>query len=67
LITEDKDFGELIFAHNIAKLTIVFLRYRKEEVALMEKLILQAIFLYQDSTEKLFITIARGKIRVSKL
>ncbi|MCW5906512.1 MAG: DUF5615 family PIN-like protein [Chitinophagales bacterium] len=27
LITEDKDFGELIFAYGIPKLTVVFLRY----------------------------------------
>ncbi|MGB3851743.1 MAG: DUF5615 family PIN-like protein [Tunicatimonas sp.] len=29
LITEDKDFGEWIFAHQLSGLTIVFLRYSK--------------------------------------
>ncbi len=31
LITEDKDFGELVFAHQIKETKIVFLRYEKEE------------------------------------
>lgn len=67
LITEDKDFGELIFAYNSIRLTVVFLRYRKEEIELMNRLLLQAIKQYANSPEKLFITISRSKIRVSKI
>lgn len=32
LVTEDKDFGELVFAHQMAKVTVVFLRYRLAEL-----------------------------------
>ncbi len=31
LITEDKDFGEWVFAHQLSGLTIIFLRYDKED------------------------------------
>jgi len=32
LVAEDKDFGELVFAYRIAKVTIIFLRYRMPEL-----------------------------------
>ncbi len=65
LITEDKDFGEWIFAHQIKGLTIIFLRYQKEEVPL----ILDFIVSYLNHYEKLspqineFITISNKKVR----
>jgi hypothetical protein len=31
LLTEDKDFGEWVFAHKVSGLTIILLRYSKEE------------------------------------
>ena len=31
LITEDSDFGEWVFAHKITTVTIIFLRYNKED------------------------------------
>lgn len=68
LITEDKDFGELVFAHKIAKLTVVFfLRYQKREVELMRSLLLQVVREYADREGNFFLTIARGKIRVTEL
>ncbi|MBC7777414.1 MAG: DUF5615 family PIN-like protein [Phycisphaerae bacterium] len=67
LITEDKDFGELVFAHKIAKLTVVFLRYKKQEVALMQMLLLQVIQTYATQEGNFFVTIARGRIRVTEL
>ena len=67
LITEDKDFGELVFAHKIAKLTVVFLRYQKREVELMRRLLFQVVREYSDKEGNFFVTIARGKIRVTEL
>ncbi len=67
LITEDKDFGELVFAHKIAKLTIVFLRYQKPELTLMRQLLLQVVGEYTEKEGNFFVTIARGKIRVTEL
>ncbi len=67
LITEDKDFGELIFAHQVARLTIVFLRYSKTELALVRRQLLFIIQEYLDKEGHYFITIARGKIRITTL
>jgi predicted nuclease of predicted toxin-antitoxin system len=67
LITEDKDFGELIFAHKISKITIVFLRYQKSEIELVRSQLLEIIGLYYEKDGHYFITIARGRIRISEL
>lgn len=67
LVTEDKDFGELVFAHKIAKLTIVFLRYQKREIEMVRRLLIQVIREYAVKEGNFFVTIARGKIRVTEL
>jgi predicted nuclease of predicted toxin-antitoxin system len=67
LITEDKDFGQLVFAHKIARLTVVFLRYKKIEVEVVRKLLLQVIEEFASREGNYFATIARGKIRVTEL
>lgn len=67
VLTEDKDFGELVYAHNLQDTTIIFLRYRKPELAITGKLLLQAIAEYYEKPGKRFITIARGFIRINEL
>lgn len=67
LITEDKDFGELIFAHKVARLTIVFLRYSKTELAFVRRQLLFVIKEYVGKEGHYFITIAKGKIRITTL
>ncbi|HLP93608.1 MAG TPA: DUF5615 family PIN-like protein [Saprospiraceae bacterium] len=67
LITEDKDFGELVFAHKIARLTIVFLRYNKIDIDEIRALLLTVIEKYVTKDSNYFITIARGRIRVTEL
>ena len=67
LITEHKDFGELVFAHKIARLTVVFLRYKKQELESMQELLLQVMRTYFTKDGNFFITIARGRIRVTEL
>lgn len=70
LITENKDFGEWIFAHKIVGLTIIFLRYERQDfkqiINFLNKLILE---LYQEDLETLhqFIAINKNKIRRRKI
>jgi predicted nuclease of predicted toxin-antitoxin system len=66
LVTEDKDFGEWVFAHKIEGVTIIFLRYEKfdfEQVMnFLSNLIpslLQSIVIDQHE----FITINKNKVR----
>jgi predicted nuclease of predicted toxin-antitoxin system len=67
LITEDKDFGQLVFAHKIARLTVVFLRYKKSEVEIVRRLLLQVVQEFAPKEGNFFVTIARGRIRVTEL
>ena len=67
LLTEDKDFGEWVFAHQATGLTIVFVRYKAEDILeIIESLVLilkelEGSKSYENIYE--FITISRGKIR----
>jgi len=70
LITEDKDFGEWVFAHKLDGLTIIFLRYEKEDykqiTVFLNKLILELIRENVEKTHQ-FITINKNKVRRRKL
>ncbi len=67
LLTEDKDFGEWVFAHQVSGLTIIFVRYQKEEQSeIVENLAIVLGELLDDEsggTIHEFITINRNKIR----
>ena len=67
LITEDKDFGELIFAHNIQRNTIVFLRYKKEELTTIRQTLRHVITEYYPKHDNFFITVTGKKVRVTAL
>ncbi|MBS1584496.1 MAG: DUF5615 family PIN-like protein [Bacteroidetes bacterium] len=66
LLTEDKDFGEWVFAHHINTLSVIFLRYSFSEFGEIAQAVLQLL-----KTQKLerpfFATITTKKIRVRKL
>ena len=63
LITEDKDFGEWIFAHQLSGLTIIFLRYDKEDYYLILSFLKSALKTIETTGKNEFITINKNKIR----
>ncbi|MEL7120830.1 MAG: DUF5615 family PIN-like protein [Bacteroidota bacterium] len=69
LITEDKDFGEWVFAHKISGLTIIFLRYEKIDFELIIDFLIDLLndilksTNIQESPKYEFITINKNKIR----
>lgn len=67
LITEDKDFGELVFAHGIANVTIVFLRYRLAELAKIKDNLLKIVEEYLNKEGKYFVVITSTKIRIRSI
>jgi predicted nuclease of predicted toxin-antitoxin system len=67
LITEDKDFGELVFAHGIAGLTIVFLRYDQPQYELIEQRVFDVLAEYLDKKDFYFITITKNRTRIRKI
>lgn len=70
LITEDKDFGEWVFAHKIRGLSIIFLRYEKQDFEQISKFLNQIVGEYVNKKEDKnyhFITINKNKVRSRKL
>jgi predicted nuclease of predicted toxin-antitoxin system len=70
LITEDKDFGEWVFAHRISGLTIIFLRYDKEGYPTVLAFLTRLLTEYAEASaapENEFIAINKNKVRRRKL
>lgn len=67
LVTEDKDFGELVFSYNLKNCSVILLRYDKadrEKTAKSIELILKYLSKVPDFY---FFTISKHKIRKRKL
>lgn len=66
LLTEDKDFGEWVFAHHTKGLSVLFLRYSLDE---LQKIIQVLIYLLKTRIpdRPFFATITPQKIRVRQL
>jgi predicted nuclease of predicted toxin-antitoxin system len=67
LLTEDKDFGQLVFAHGIKGLTVVFLRYDQPQYDQIENQVLETISQFYSSEENYFITIKKNSVRIRKI
>ena len=67
LLTEDKDFGELVFAHSFKEVSIIFLRYDQPQYDAVEKQLLKAIQLFHDTDKPVFVTVTKNKTRVRRL
>lgn len=66
ILTEDKDFGDLVFAYNQDKTSVILLRYHYTE---MEKIISILIKFIQNQTieKHSFIVITTKNIRIRKI
>jgi len=67
ILTEDKDFGEWVFAHNIKGLSVIFLRYHFRERDLLIKVLTKLI---QEKGRELynkFTTVTVDKIRSRRI
>jgi len=67
LVTEDKDFGELVFSHNIKGCTVILLRYGKPDIKIIKKNLLLVIEKNDQLKNNHFITITPKKIRVRRI
>ncbi|MDZ7719059.1 MAG: DUF5615 family PIN-like protein [Balneolaceae bacterium] len=68
LLTEDKDFGELVFAHNIRSCSVILLRYHKNDYKEIFKNIRKALKMYErDNNPLIFFTITKEKIRMRRI
>lgn len=63
IITEDSDFGEWVFAHNIKGFTVIFLRYNNvKDYDDIETHLINTVKATINSTEEKFITITKIKL-----
>lgn len=67
LVTEDKDFGELVFAHGFKDIAVILLRYDQPKYETIQAFLLQAINDYFANKRNCFITITKNKIRIINL
>ncbi|OHD56174.1 MAG: hypothetical protein A2Y33_05385 [Spirochaetes bacterium GWF1_51_8] len=67
LITEDSDFGELVFSYRSFQAGVIFLRYHFSEIDDIINSLLNVIDKYQDQLYKNFSVITKNKIRIREL
>jgi len=67
LVTEDKDFGELVFAHSIKDVSLMFLRYDQPNYSQIEEHLINTMHKYLKGEISGFITITKNKIRIRKI
>lgn len=63
LITEDKDFGELVFSHNIQECSVLLLRYQSPPDRALNSKIQKVIDHFKEHQGHTFYTITPKKIR----
>jgi predicted nuclease of predicted toxin-antitoxin system len=66
IITEDKDFGELLFSHGAEKVSVLFMRYDQPHYQQIEGYFLKCIDDCLINPEVIFITITKQHIRFRK-
>jgi predicted nuclease of predicted toxin-antitoxin system len=67
LVTEDKDFGELVFAYGIKSISILFLRYDQPQYDQIKDHFIEIINRYKDGNTIGFVTITKNKIRMRSI
>ncbi|MDO7851523.1 DUF5615 family PIN-like protein [Hymenobacter convexus] len=65
--TEDKDFGEWVFAHGIRDLNVIFLRYSFRDTAALLATLLELLRTRLPDLQGAFTTVAVHKIRIRPL
>jgi len=67
ILTEDKDFGEWVFAHKIEGISVILLRYTFIETEEITNALLQVLKMKNLELNGLFTTITTKKIRQRKI
>lgn len=63
ILSEDKDFGEWVFAHKAEGLSVVLLRYHNKDLKLIIKSLTNYILNHSEELFGHFTTITKNKIR----
>ena len=63
ILTEDKDFGEWVFAHGADSISVIFLRYTYPEMLTISEILVNLIVQKEPELLGMFVTITKDKIR----
>lgn len=66
LLTEDKDFGEWVFAHHVKNLSVIFLRYPFQEYFIIANTLVH-LLKNQALKQPVFVTLTPKKVRIRQL
>jgi len=67
ILTEDKDFGEWVFAHNVKDVAIIFLRYNWNNTDDIIKILVKLLEEKKPDLLNKFTTVTMNKIRIRNL
>ena len=67
IVTEDKDFGELVYSHGVRDCSVIFLRYKISEIDSIKTNLLKILENVIPPKSKFFVTITKNKIRIKSL
>jgi predicted nuclease of predicted toxin-antitoxin system len=66
LLTEDKDFGQLVYAYGRRTLGVIFLRYPASVKSQIFKSVINLVGSQGKKLEECFITVQSGRIRIGR-
>ena len=66
LLTEDRDFGRLVYAHGSPTAGIVYLRVRGPERASMGPLVVDVVARLGDRLHGAFVVVTPGRVRIGR-
>ncbi|MBD2754920.1 DUF5615 family PIN-like protein [Spirosoma validum] len=67
ILTEDKDFGEWVFAHNVKGISVLFLRYHFKETEAMRQVLTKLLSERLTELVGCFTTVTIQKIRTRRI
>lgn len=67
IVTEDKDFGEWVYAHKERDVSVIFLRYKHSDMARITEILVELVQQKGDELFGKFTTITTDKIRIRKI
>lgn len=67
ILTEDKDFGEWVFAHGVRDISVILLRYHFRDTALLVGTLLELLRTRLPDLQGAFATVGVRKIRIRPL
>ena len=67
ILTEDKDFGEWVFAHNVKGISVLFLRYHFRDTEAMRQVLIKLLSERLTELVGCFTTVTIQKIRTRRI